>query len=158
MASAADNMVLRPSVETEVSALRTRDDFSQLSSRGQETIVDLDAEDLAELKHAAQLEAGLPPSHENCDPRFVLPSTSKMAGQTVAPFLAKHIPQQYAPLGSKLSPTLLGGSDKKAPNPNTKYCYRHHPDSKCRRTADEPTMENLQKVCYWGVILIEQHL
>lgn len=29
---------------------------------------------------------------------------------------------------------------------NTMYCYRHRPDSMCRRTADEPTMEALSKV------------
>ncbi|KAI6246743.1 putative E3 ubiquitin ligase complex SCF subunit sconB [Erysiphe necator] len=28
---------------------------------------------------------------------------------------------------------------------NTMYCYRHRPDSMCRRTADEPTMEALSK-------------
>ncbi|KAH8812140.1 putative E3 ubiquitin ligase complex SCF subunit sconB [Xylogone sp. PMI_703] len=66
-----------------------------------------------------------------------LSSTSRVAGQTVAPFLAKHIPNQYAPLG--------GPSSRPRKDPNTKYCYRHHPDTKCRRTADEPTMENLQR-------------
>ncbi|KAI1003953.1 putative E3 ubiquitin ligase complex SCF subunit [Podosphaera aphanis] len=29
-------------------------------------------------------------------------------------------------------------------NPDTQYCYRHRPESECRRTADEPTMEILQ--------------
>jgi F-box and WD-40 domain protein MET30 len=95
-----------------------------------------------------RVEAGDPPTHDNCDgdhnnefdPRITISSTSKMAGQTVAPFLAKHIPDQYAPL-PKAQPATTSKKDA-----NTKYCYRHRPDSKCRRTADEPTMENLQRV------------
>ena len=107
-----------------------------------------------ELERAARTEAGEPPSQDNCDtqhdasdPRIALSSKGKLAGQTVAPFLAKHIPEQYAPLGLQPNPTatLLNAPNKK--DPNTKYCYRHRPDSKCRRTADEPTMENLQRVC-----------
>lgn len=69
---------------------------------------------------------------------LAISSTTRAAGQTVAPFLAKHVPSQYAPMG--------GPSSTRTKDPNTKYCYRHHPDSKCRRTADEPTMENLQRV------------
>lgn len=69
-------------------------------------------------------------------------ATSKLAGQTVAPFLAKHIPEQYAPLGG--SSQLQDPANK---NPNTKYCYRHRPDLKCRRQADEPSMDQLQHVC-----------
>ena len=95
-------------------------------------------------------EAGDPPSHDNCnrqhegdgtDPTIALSSTNKVAGMTVAPFLARHIPEQYAPMG------LGSTSTTTQKDPNTKYCYRHRPDSKCRRTADEPTMENLQRVC-----------
>ena len=69
-------------------------------------------------------------------------ATSKLAGQIVAPFLAKHIPDQYAPLGG---PDSFG--NPKAKDSNTKYCYRHRPDLKCRRQADEPSMEKLQQVC-----------
>lgn len=69
-----------------------------------------------------------------------LSAATRLAGQTVAPFLAKHIPEQYAP---------LGGIDKPKdspvnPNLSTKYCYRHRPDLKCRRQADEPSMDQLQ--------------
>ncbi|KAH0562720.1 hypothetical protein GP486_002613 [Trichoglossum hirsutum] len=65
-------------------------------------------------------------------------SSSKLAGQTVAPFLAKHIPSQYAPLGPQ-------GTPPPGLATNTRYCYRHRPDLKCRRQADEPSMEQLQK-------------
>ena len=98
------------------------------------------------------LEAGDPPSQDNCDGKrnvadsiISLSSTSRLAGQNVAPFLAKHIPEQYAPLGVSSQPSTAAQKD-----PNTKFCYRHRPDSKCRRTADEPTMENLQRVCSNG--------
>ena len=94
-------------------------------------------------------EAGVPPTHDNCDenhhstdPTITISATSKLAGQMVAPFLAKHIPEQYAPLG--VQSNLAKAAKEK--DPNTKYCYRHLPDSKCRRTADEPRMENLQRV------------
>lgn len=69
-------------------------------------------------------------------------AATRLAGQNVAPFLAKHIPEQYAPLGD---------SEKHMDSPvnpklNTKYCYRHRPDMKCRRQADEPSMDQLQHV------------
>lgn len=70
-----------------------------------------------------------------------LSATSKLAGQTVSPFLLKHIPDQYAPMGA----TDSSGSPK-SKDPNTKYCYRHRPDLKCRRQANEPSMEQLQHV------------
>ncbi|KAL4864844.1 hypothetical protein BDV12DRAFT_175605 [Aspergillus spectabilis] len=64
---------------------------------------------------------------------------TKLANQTVAPFLARHIPEQYAPLGPRsILPAELHSA-------NSKYCYRHRPDLKCRRQADEPSMDLLQR-------------
>lgn len=94
------------------------------------------------------LESGEPPSHDNCDAThdmastITITSTNKTAEHTVAPFLAKHIPVQYAPLGQALGQVV----DKSRAEPSSKFCYRHRPDLKCRRTADEPSMENLQRV------------
>ena len=68
-------------------------------------------------------------------------ASSKLAGQTVAPFLAKHIPEQYAPGGG-----LDSSGNARMKDPNTKYCYRHRPDLKCRRQANEPSMDQLQHV------------
>lgn len=65
----------------------------------------------------------------------------RFAGQTVAPFLAEHIPDQYNPLG--VSPTSVESTRR---NPNSKYCYRHRPDLKCRRQANEPSMDQLHHV------------
>jgi hypothetical protein len=79
--------------------------------------------------------------HDDDDPTISISSTTRIAGQTVAPFLAKHIPEQYAPLGVQEP-----ADTKSTKDPNTKYCYRHRPDSKCKRTANEPSMENLQRV------------
>lgn len=64
-----------------------------------------------------------------------------LAYENVAPFLARHAPEQYAPLGSR--PFQLSEPS----HANSKYCYRHRPDLKCRRQADEPSMEHLQRVC-----------
>ena len=86
-----------------------------------------------------------PKAEENGN--ITLSATSKLAGQTVAPFLAKHIPAQYAHMG----PTDLSGSPK-INGSNTKYCYRHRPDLKCRRQANEPSMEQLQHVSPGGCI------
>ena len=66
-------------------------------------------------------------------------ASSKQAGQTVAPFLTKHIPDQYAP-GAGWDST----GNKKVKDPNTKYCYRPRRDLKCRRQVDEPSMDQLQ--------------
>lgn len=66
----------------------------------------------------------------------------KLAGKNVAPFLAKHIPEQYAPLGSQT------GQPVEIRSANSRYCYRHRPDLKCRRQADEPTMDKLQRVSF----------
>lgn len=72
---------------------------------------------------------------------MMIQSTSKLAGQTIAPFLTKHIPEQYAILGGRRDSTTSVIKD-----PNTMYCYRHRPDLKCRRQADEPSMDQLQHV------------
>lgn len=69
--------------------------------------------------------------------------TTKLAGQTIAPFLAKHIPDQYAPLGGLEQQHRDSLAKRDA---NTKYCYRHRPDLKCRRKVDEPSMDQLQHV------------
>jgi hypothetical protein len=97
-------------------------------------------------------------SRDNCDTgndgddgTIKISSTTKSARQAVAPYLSKHIPQQYAPLGLPPNSSVLPVNQQRQKDPNTKYCYRHRPDLKCRRTADEPSMENLQRVfllCY----------
>ena len=68
-------------------------------------------------------------------------STAKLTSQAVAPFLARHIPDQYAPLGSTKAGSISASKD-----PNSKFCYRHRPDMLCRRQADEPSMDKLQNV------------
>lgn len=68
-------------------------------------------------------------------------TSSKLAGQIVAPFLTKHIPQQYAHLGA-----MDSFGSPKIKDSSTKYCYRHRPDMKCRKQANEPSMDQLQHV------------
>lgn len=91
--------------------------------------------------------AQVPPSHvvaakDVCGDNhesISISASSKHAGLTVAPFLARHIPGQYA---SAAGLDLSGNIKRK--DPNTKYCYRHRPDLKCRRQANEPSMDQLQ--------------
>ena len=85
--------------------------------------------------------------------------TTESVKKDVAPFLSKHIPKQYAPQGAgsggaSLSREQLesqeqdghGGGGGDEGEKNTRFCYRHRPDLKCRRPADEPTMDQLQSV------------
>ncbi|GAP87709.1 putative F-box and WD-40 domain-containing protein MET30 [Rosellinia necatrix] len=90
------------------------------------------------------------PSRENCDRRRPgeddasrLPNISQQSmSQSVTPFLREHIPSLYAPIGK---PDLPSISSLKNKDPNSKYCYRHRPDSKCRRAADESKMALIQR-------------
>ncbi|KAF2027175.1 F-box/WD repeat-containing protein pof1 [Setomelanomma holmii] len=66
---------------------------------------------------------------------------SKKMGELITPYLARHIPPQYNPLGGDRD----GRSHDVPQSPaNTKFCYRHRPDMLCRREADGPTMDELQ--------------
>ena len=65
---------------------------------------------------------------------------AKLDPEVTAPFMTKHVPTQYNPQGNPADTT-----DEQASDPNTKFCYRHRPDMLCRRQADEPTMDKLQK-------------
>ena len=62
------------------------------------------------------------------------------SGKTVTPFLTEHIPRTYNPMS--------GQSMDNMQESNTKYCNRHRPDRKCRRQANEPSMEQLQTVSH----------
>lgn len=68
-------------------------------------------------------------------------ASSKHAEMTLAPFLSEHIPTQYNPIGGE---PRTQPDDSEQPNTSTKFCYRHRPDLKCRRQANEPSMEQLQ--------------
>ncbi|KAL7276454.1 hypothetical protein RUND412_000558 [Rhizina undulata] len=68
--------------------------------------------------------------------------TTESLKNDVGPFLSKYIPSQYAPQGTQQQQDTQQDASEKG---NTRYCYRHRPDIKCRRQADEPTMEQLQK-------------
>lgn len=84
--------------------------------------------------------------HEKMYPTMTATTPTRLAGQTVAPFLAQHIPE-YAHLGSNKSPSdIVCPPAQEQSLQSTKYCYRHRPDLKCRRKADEIQMEDLQKV------------
>jgi F-box/WD-40 domain protein MET30 len=99
------------------------------------------------------------PSKNNCDrhrsdqeinPRLVK-MPSELVGKTVSPFLKEHIPGLYAPFGKAmtampLSPNSNDTTAIRKKDPNSKFCYRHRPDSKCRRAADESKMGFIQSV------------
>ncbi|KAK7756133.1 hypothetical protein SLS62_001725 [Diatrype stigma] len=92
------------------------------------------------------------PSKANCDRRRPeeeedasrLPTMSQhLTGQMVTPYLREHIPGIYAPIGKPDSLAMVNSTTK---DPNSKYCYRHRPDSKCRRAADQDKMALIQSV------------
>lgn len=70
--------------------------------------------------------------------------SQELLDQTVSPFLREHIPGIYAPIGKPSIPAMVNARTN---DPNTKFCYRHRPDSKCRRAADESKMAMIQSVC-----------
>ena len=82
------------------------------------------------------------PSRDNCDRKRVN-QPSELVGKAVTPFLRDHIPGLYAPLGKQQQSSMEGNRDRDS---NSKLCYRHRPDSKCRRVADETKMAMIQRV------------
>lgn len=90
------------------------------------------------------------PSGDNCDSKRPeeVEDTSRLSNvsqqvidKTVTPFLREHIPASYALVGK------LGLPNVEEKPPNSKYCYRHQPDSKCHRAADASKMAFIQSVC-----------
>lgn len=68
--------------------------------------------------------------------------SSTLISKTVTPYLREHIPQIYAPV-TKSDNTEETHESR---DPNSKFCYRHRPDSLCRRGADESKMVSIQRV------------
>lgn len=82
--------------------------------------------------------------HESHDHTISIDSSSKQAEQTVAPFLTEHIPMQYNPVGGHARAAQPQAQREMQVEPNSKFCYKHRPDLKCRRQANEPSMDQLQ--------------
>jgi hypothetical protein len=78
---------------------------------------------------------------EGDHPRMATMSSS-LVSKTVAPYLREHIPQIYAPVTK--SDNIEETHEWR--DPNSKFCYRHRPDSLCRRGADESKMVSIQRV------------
>lgn len=89
---------------------------------------------------------------DNCDRRRPLEEDNtrlvkmsyNLVGKAVSPFLKEHIPDLYAPVGKGAVDDEPAAARPR--DPNTRYCYRHRPDSKCRRAADETKMGFIQRV------------
>ncbi|KAF6832974.1 WD domain-containing protein [Colletotrichum musicola] len=100
------------------------------------------------------IAATQPPSKDSCDrrrpdegdaSRFPANMSTQLVGQTVTPFLREHIPGIYAPIG-KPDVQAENNNLNQQRDPNSKFCYRHRPDAKCRRAADESKMVLIQSV------------
>ncbi|CAK7271340.1 hypothetical protein SEPCBS119000_004550 [Sporothrix epigloea] len=68
--------------------------------------------------------------------------STQLLGKTVTPFLKSHIPDLYSPVTKRGTIKEMEGRNK---DPSSRYCYRHRPDSKCRRAADESKMVKIQQ-------------
>lgn len=88
-----------------------------------------------------QFHQSMEEGHEHHEEIAIL-STDETAGHTITPFLAKHLPTTYNPIGQQQESELLDMEEHKWGN--TKFCNRHRPDRKCRKQADGPSMEQLQ--------------
>ncbi|CAK7268492.1 hypothetical protein SEPCBS57363_003119 [Sporothrix epigloea] len=71
-----------------------------------------------------------------------LKMSSQLLSKTVTPFLKNHIPDLYSPVTKRGTIKEMEGRNK---DPSSRYCYRHRPDSKCRRAADESKMVKIQQ-------------
>ncbi|KLJ11545.1 E3 ubiquitin ligase complex SCF subunit sconB [Blastomyces silverae] len=88
------------------------------------------------LPDASQSQQGSEES--TLDDNMSIVPSPRQADKNIAPFLTKHIRDHYAPM-NRFEPQKIER------NPNSKYCYRHRPDLKCRRQADELTMDQMQQ-------------
>ena len=95
------------------------------------------------------------PSKDHCEDDQSRPNKLKMPSHLinkhVTPFLKEHIPGIYAPVGKNLpqqddSLSEFTQKEMQSKDLNTRFCYRHRPDSKCRRAADEKKMGVIQRV------------
>lgn len=75
-----------------------------------------------------------------------MPIMSKHADHAIAPFYARHVPSQYNPVGVAQGQDHGEHITSPSGGANTKFCNRHRPDLKCRRQANEPSMDELQAV------------
>ena len=80
---------------------------------------------------------------------IAIPASSMHAENAVMPFLAEHIPMQYNAVGSAPQawipqPNVEQDEEGRQDRTSTLFCYRHRPDLKCRRQANEPSMKELQ--------------
>lgn len=99
-----------------------------------------EAEPLSTSDTGKSCDRRRPEEEHRLRPRDSMTNMSPLLiGKTVTPFLREHIPGLYAPIGKPQNEET-----SKVINPNTRYCYRHRPDSKCRRAADEAKMVMIQ--------------
>ncbi|CAJ2509741.1 Uu.00g056410.m01.CDS01 [Anthostomella pinea] len=140
---------LPPTTRHDGLAYRSNDDQSAHSNHHQHAMIVARSRQPSFPVKAAD-ESGETLSRDNCDRRRPeengdssrLPNVSQQfMGQTVTPFLREHIPGLYAPIGKPDLPSMISLKNK---DPNSKFCYRHRPDSKCRRAADESKMALIQ--------------
>lgn len=86
---------------------------------------------------------------ETVDQPRLVKMPADLVSQAVSPFLKEHIPGLYAPMNKQLHEdpaTDINVDVPRTKDGNTKFCYRHRPDSKCRRAADETKMGIIQRV------------
>ncbi|KAL8383342.1 hypothetical protein RB595_006880 [Gaeumannomyces hyphopodioides] len=87
-----------------------------------------------------------PEDEDHHHPRLPAMATQTI-GKTMTPFLREHIPGLYAPVAKSESnhpPSASSTSMVPPRDSNSKFCYRHRPDLKCRRAADETKMVSIQ--------------
>lgn len=92
------------------------------------------------------------PEEEQEDKSRLVNMSSSLVGQTMTPFLREHVPSLYAPV-SKIE-SAYPNEPSRQKEYNSKYCYRHRPDSKCRKAADENKMAMIQSVRHAARLVI----
>ncbi|EEH11602.1 sulfur metabolite repression control protein [Histoplasma capsulatum G186AR] len=90
------------------------------------------------LPRASQSQDSEDPVQAPGDRSSPIAASSTQADENTAPFLTRNIRYHYTSM-NRFEPRRIDL------NPNSKYCYRHRPDLKCRRQADELTMDKMQQ-------------
>lgn len=88
--------------------------------------------------------AELPHDHDHAAEKPL--ASNEVMKNSVAPFLTKHIRDQHTPM-TNFDPQAPPTKKEKT---NSRYCYRHDPDLKCKRQADEQLMDELQRVLFFS--------
>lgn len=145
--SSSSEVDRRPTKRQRRSLFSPPDDDDDNNNNDEDPALNLNSTRTTSTKFNIMEDLNGPPSPSPNRTQSNAAGTSESIKSEIAPFLRSHIPLQYNSSQLEQKQTAKSEIKREVPPPSTaRYCYRHRPDLKCRRQADEPTMEQLQSV------------